>query len=127
MPTQGFALVAAKRAILRTPLTQTPIFQTKNIYNGTFAGLGYDGMFAACDKEVKGAQPCNNANLIDLKFWRNLIFPLGAWILATDIECLSATSNDTDVDGTCVLTASYGNAVTTCTCNMVIPVCCVKS
>lgn len=126
MPTQGFAMVAAKRSIMRKPFTATPIFQTKTIYNGTFAGRGYDGMIAACDQEVKGAQPCNKASLLDTKFWRDLIFQLGAWVMATDIACLSATSNDTYVDGTCVLTSEYGNAVTTCTCNMLIPVCCVK-
>lgn len=115
------------RAYLRASVSSAGIFSTKAFYNGTFAGHGYDGILSACNSEFKGSQPCNNYNLLEAKFWQYLIFPIGAWILNPSVACLAATTNSTDVDGTCVFTASdYGNQVTTCSCNMIIPVCCVK-
>jgi hypothetical protein len=126
---EGISFAAAKReiAVLKKATTDAPIFLSKNFYNGSFAGQGYDGMVAACDSDIKGAQPCDDSNVLKFKFWRYRIFEIGAWVLNPSIACLAGTTNSTDVLGTCVFTAEdYGNQVTQCSCNMIIPVCCVK-
>ena len=103
---------------LTVPFVNSKFVLTKNSYNGS---ISYEGYFNLCHNESSHSLPCTKNDLLK-GFWKTSFPP--SWILTTDKNCLGYSTNSSYVDGTCINTASF-NYVTTCTCNMIIPLTCV--
>jgi len=89
---------------------------TKSAYNGT---IGYNGLFAACNKDYKNSKPCSVTQLLD-GYWNQNV--PSSWILELDINCLGYTTDSQDVFGTCI---PYKAGQTEyCTCDMYMFICC---
>ena len=92
---------------------------TSTNYNGNTT---YDGLFKACRKEFPQSSPCTIESLVKGYFWKFTLLPT-SWILKLSNNCLGYTTNSSYTLGTCVDTSQL--AVTDCSCEMMIPICCV--
>lgn len=89
---------------------------TKAVYNGT---VSYSAFQKTCLKEYPGSQPCTSDDLLK-GFWK---YPVATvWLFNANTNCLGYTSDSTEVDGTCLISGLY--YVSTCSCNMYLPLLC---
>lgn len=96
---------------------ENTFFSTNKWYNGT---IGYDGLFNACDAQIKGSKPCTVVQLLN-GFWNQTLLP--SWILSLSYNCVGYTSSDENTIGMCIQTV-YGKQLVPCSCNMAIGICC---
>jgi len=94
-------------------------FHTTNGYNGS---ITYDGFYKACKQVDNSSNPCTKESLTH-GFWNYDLSQ--SWILQSDISnCLGYSTNSSNIFGPCVV--SRWNYATTCTCDMIMQVCCYK-
>ena len=96
---------------------------TKKLYNGT---TGFNGLFDACDEmrekfNLNNVKPCTMVQLLD-GFWQQTEKLQDSWVLDMFVNCVGYTTNSSDTDGTCLMPES--SQLTTCTCEMLLPICC---
>ena len=92
---------------------------TKAVYNGT---VSYSAFQKTCLKEYPGSQPCTSDNLLE-GFWTFAakLRPT-VWLFDAQTNCLGYSSDSLEVDGTCLISGLY--YVSTCSCNMYLPLLC---
>ena len=114
----AFFLIISSVLVMNYHMT-SGIFFTEKMYNGS---LTYDGFLSACKEQYPTSSPCNEYNLLNKKYWR---YPLQtSWVLSVTDNCLGYTTNSTEVLGKALL-SFYPNGISTASCNMIIPLCCL--
>lgn len=94
------------------------VFTTSDhTYNGT---VGWAELEKACIMPFK---PCTSHKLLENYFW--LYNTTLSWVMDASVNCVGYTTDNEIALGTCLPYRNMPKQLTTCSCDMNIPVCCV--